>query len=703
MSLSQQKLNTSIEYLKGVGPARAQILKKELGIYTFADLLYYFPFRYVDKTKFYTVNQITSETTYIQLKGRITHLEELGEKYKKRLLATFEDDTGQIQLIWFKGIRWIKNNLKSNVNYIIFGKPNYYRGSVNIPHPDYEIEDTNNIHHRGKFEAVYSSSDHLRRVGLNSKGFNKLFSNLFETIKAPDIIDNIPETIRQRFQLIKRFDALQYIHLPKEQVQIKQAQRRLKFEELFILQIKILSVKIDRQNTIKGMAMPKIDTLFTNFYKQQLPFELTNAQKRVLKEIRNDILSGSQMNRLLQGDVGSGKTIVSLMSMLMAVENHFQAALMAPTEILAQQHYSTLIKMLSGTKVSVEILTGSIKGKRRNAILEKLASGEIDILAGTHALLEKGVKFDKLGMIIIDEQHRFGVAQRARLIAHGQAPHILVMTATPIPRTLAMTVYGDLDVSIIDELPPGREAIKTVHFKEYERDKMLHIVHKALESKQQVFVIYPLIYESAKLDYKALEEGFESIRNIFPEPKYTVDMLHGKMKTAEKEAAMNRFSKGKTHILVSTTVVEVGVDVPNASVMVIESAERFGLSQLHQLRGRVGRGNAASYCILMTGSKLSYEANERMRIMSESNDGFLIAETDLNLRGPGEIEGTLQSGHIILSIANLKTDKAILNVARQTAMDLLKSDPQLKKHENLGLKQFMQFKFKESKRWGRIA
>ncbi len=703
MSLSQQKLNTSIEYLKGVGPARAQILRKELGIYTFADLLYYFPFRYVDKTKFYTINQITSETTYIQLKGRITHLEELGEKYKKRLLATFEDDTGQIQLIWFKGIRWIKNNLKSNVNYVIFGKPNFYKGSVNIPHPDYEIEDVHTMHNRGKFEAVYSSSDHLRRVGFNSKGFNKLFSNLFEIIKAPDIIDNIPETIRQRFQLIKRFDALQYIHLPNEQHQIKQAQRRLKFEELFILQIKILSVKIDRQNSIKGLAMPNINTLFTNFYKQQLPFELTNAQKRVLKEIRNDILSGLQMNRLLQGDVGSGKTIVSLMSMLMAIENHYQATLMAPTEILAQQHYATLKKMLSGTKVCVEILTGSIKGKRRNVILERLVSGEIDILVGTHALLEKGVKFCKLGMIIIDEQHRFGVAQRARLIAHGQRPHILVMTATPIPRTLAMTVYGDLDVSIIDELPPGREAIKTVHFKEYERDKMLHIVHKALESKQQVFVIYPLIYESAKLDYKALEEGFESIRNIFPGPKYTVDMLHGKMKTVEKEAAMNRFSKGKTHILVSTTVVEVGVDVPNASVMVIESAERFGLSQLHQLRGRVGRGNSASYCILMTGSKLSYEANERMRIMSESNDGFLIAETDLNLRGPGEIEGTLQSGHIILSIANLKTDKAILKVARQTAMDLLKKDPLLKQPENLGLKQFMQFKFKESKRWGRIA
>jgi len=697
-------LDTAIEYLKGVGPARAEILKKEAGIFTFQDLLYYFPFRYVDRSKIHTIASIRSDLAYVQVKGTLVRWEELGEGRKKRLAAYIADDTGTLELVWFKGIRWIKTSLETGTEYLVFGRPQVFKGRVNIPHPEMEKTAAIAGQPRGKFEAVYPSTEKLKARGLNSKGFLKLVRNLFDKLSPENLPENIPGNILTRYKLAGRFEALKNIHLPENEPALKEARRRLKFEELFILQVKILGAKWERTKLVRGLPMPNVQGVFLRFYQEHLPFQLTNAQKRVLKEIRRDLLSGRQMNRLLQGDVGSGKTIVALMTMLMACDNGFQAVLMAPTEILAQQHFSSISRLLEPLHIPVALLTGSVKGVQRRKILEGLKDGRISILIGTHALIEEQVDLKNPGLVIIDEQHRFGVAQRARLAAKSSSPpHILVMTATPIPRTLAMTVYGDLDVSVIDEMPPGRKPVTTVHRTERQRPRVYSFIRKEIEKGHQVYIVYPLISESAKLEYKALMEGYETVAGFFPPNQYRLGVLHGQMKPRDKEMEMQRFTEGKTQILISTTVIEVGVDVPNATVMLIESAERFGLSQLHQLRGRIGRGASQSLCILLTPEKISHEARRRMQVMAGTSDGFKIAEVDLELRGPGEIEGTLQSGHLRFAIADLKTDHNILVAARDAAKELIKNDPELLRLEHKGLKKFLETKYRGKTAWGRVA
>jgi ATP-dependent DNA helicase RecG len=680
-------LQQEIKFLTGVGPKRAELLNKELKIFTFEDLLYYFPYKYIDRSKFYQIRDLIPELPHIQLKGKIIGFEQIGGGRKKRLVAYFTDGTGTLELVWFKGLSYIQKNLQLNKEYIVFGKPGYFGGKYNIIHPEMEDSIKNQNVINAKLQAHYSTTEKLKKNYLSSRAIAKLINNLLLQIKDK-IKETLPDYLIQKYKLISLQEALFNIHFPQNAEILKRAIYRLKFEELFYIQLNILQKRSIRLNKFNGFVFSKVGDFFNQFYEKNLPFELTNAQKRVLKEIRKDVGSGKQMNRLLQGDVGSGKTLVALMSMLIALDNGFQACIMAPTEILANQHFETLKAFLNGLPVNVQLLTGSTKTAARKEIHEQLMNGELQILIGTHALIEETVKFKNLGLVVIDEQHRFGVVQRAKLWKKNhQPPHVLVMTATPIPRTLSMTIYGDLDVSVIDELPPGRKPIKTMHLYDSKRLRLFGFMRQQIELGRQIYIVYPLIKESEKMDYKDLEDGYESISRAFPPPKYAVSIVHGQMKAEEKDTAMNLFIKGKTHIMVATTVIEVGVDIPNASVMVIESAERFGLSQLHQLRGRVGRGADQSYCILMTGYKLSNEARKRIDIMTKSNDGFEIAEADMKLRGPGDIEGTQQSGLAFdLKIANLGKDAQLIQYVRDIADNILDYDPWLEKNENKILK-----------------
>ena len=696
-------LNTSISYLKGVGPSRADLLKSELGIFTFGDLVNFFPNRYIDRTQFFKIKQLQQNSAEIQIVGKITSIKSVQQKKGSRLVATFTDETGAIELVWFRGAKWIKDTLKVNTPYVIFGKTNYFNGLFSMPHPEMELLADYKKSLRTAMQPVYPSTEKLTNKGITNRVVSKILENLFVELNA-NFKETLSPTIIKNLNLISKNEALLNIHFPKNQELLTKAQARLKFEELFFIQLQLIRKKLIRKSKIKGFNFDKIGDYFNLFYKNNLPFDLTNAQKRVLKEIRKDVGSNAQMNRLLQGDVGSGKTIVALLTMLIALDNGFQAALMAPTEILATQHYNSLVEMLGGLNVSVQLLTGSVKTKQRKIKHQQLESGELNILIGTHALIEDKVKFKNLGIAIIDEQHRFGVAQRAKLWQKNTLPpHILVMTATPIPRTLAMSVYGDLDISVIDELPPGRKEIVTAHRYDKNRLSVFKFLKEEIEKGRQVYVVYPLINESAAMDYKDLMDGYESISREFPIPKYQVSIVHGQMKADDKEYEMQRFVKGETQIMVATTVIEVGVNIPNASVMVIESAERFGLSQLHQLRGRVGRGAEQSYCILMTSFKLSEDAKIRLSTMVDTSDGFKIAEVDLKLRGPGNLMGTQQSGVLNLKIADIIKDGHILKIARQTAIDLLTNDPGLKIPENLVIKTTYQQITKTSTIWANIS
>lgn len=687
-------LQTPIDYLKGVGPNRADLLKKELGIHTFQDLLNLFPNRYLDRTQYYKIAQFQQTNAEVQIIGKITHIKTVEQKRGKRLVATFIDETGTMELIWFRGQKWIRENLKLNVPYVIFGKTNYFNGSFSMPHPEMELLEAHEKSIRSAMQPVYPSTEKLGNSGITNRVINGLMQQLFLESKNA-FAETLSKPLLEQLKLVSKKEALFNIHFPKSQAHLARAQYRLKFEELFYIQLQLIRKNLIHKSKIKGHTFDKIGHNFNTFYSQHLPFELTEAQKRVIKEIRNDLGSNAQMNRLLQGDVGSGKTIVAFMSMLIALDNGFQACLMAPTEILSVQHYNGLFEMCNKLITSIELLTGSTKTSKRKEIHEKLENGELDILIGTHALLEDKVKFKNLGLAIVDEQHRFGVEQRSKLWHKGGPsgevggaipPHILVMTATPIPRTLAMSIYGDLDISVIDELPPGRKDIKTVHRFDANRLKVFRFIKDEISKGRQVYIVYPLIQESETMDYKDLMDGYESIVREFPMPKYQVSIVHGQMKPADKEYEMNRFIKGETQIMVATTVIEVGVNVPNASVMIIESAERFGLSQLHQLRGRVGRGAEQSYCILMTGHKLSADAKTRLETMVRTSDGFEIAEVDLKLRGPGDLMGTQQSGVLNLRIADIVKDSEILKIARSYAAQTLKADPNLTSKENIPIK-----------------
>jgi ATP-dependent DNA helicase RecG len=682
--LNGQLFQTPIEYLKGVGTARADVLKKELAIKTFEDLLQHFPFRHIDRTRFYKIKDIQQDLPYVQVIARLTHKEILGEKHTKRLVAQVQDDTGVMELVWFQGIKWAEKNLIVGKAYILFGKPGSFNGKAQMSHPEFDLYSQETIQRKGNItlQPVYSSTEKLKQFTLDSKGIQKLVIGLLEQY-AREIQENLPLYLINKFKLMGRADAYRNIHFPEDANKLAEARHRLKFEELFFLQLKLLKNKLLRVQKFKGNIFDKVGPYFNEFYHNKLPFELTTAQKKVLKEIRLDTQRGVQMNRLLQGDVGSGKTVVALMSMLIAIDNGFQTCIMAPTEILANQHYQTIKSLVGEDFIEVALLTGSTKLKDRKILHEKLENGLLKILIGTHALIEDKVQYQNLGMVVIDEQHRFGVEQRAKLWRKNIIPpHILVMTATPIPRTLAMTLYGDLDISVIDELPAGRKPIKTVHFYESSRLRMFGFMKEEIAKGRQIYIVYPLIQESEKLDLKNLMDGFEAISREFPLPQYKLSVVYGKIKAAEKEFEMQRFVKGETQIMVATTVIEVGVNVPNASVMIIENAERFGLSQLHQLRGRVGRGAEQSYCILMSKEKLSPEGRIRLNTMVKTNNGFEIAETDLQLRGPGNIEGTQQSGLLDLKVADLTADQELLMLARKCVEDIFAVDPQLAAPEN---------------------
>ena len=701
--MSILNLNTSISYLKGVGPNRAAILKSELGIFSFGDLLNFFPNRYIDRTQFFKINQLQQNSAEIQIIGKITNVQTIGQKRGSRLVATFMDETGSMELVWFRGAKWIKDSLKINTPYVIFGKTNYFNGHFSMPHPEMELLSVYKQNLRTAMQPVYPSTEKLTNKGITNRVISKMMQSLFEEVHGK-FKETLSVPIIEKLHLISKTEALFNIHFPKSQELLTAAQKRLKFEELFFIQLQLIRKKLIRKSKIKGFVFEKVGVHFNDFYQNNLPFDLTNAQKRVLKEIRKDIGSNAQMNRLLQGDVGSGKTIVALLTILIALDNGFQAALMAPTEILATQHFNSIVEMLHGMDISVKLLTGSVKTKERRIIHQQLESGALDILIGTHALIEDKVQFKNLGIAIIDEQHRFGVAQRSKLWEKNELPpHILVMTATPIPRTLAMSVYGDLDISVIDELPPGRKEIKTAHRYDANRLSVFKFLKDEIAKGRQVYVVYPLINESEAMDYKDLMDGYESISREFPVPKYQISIVHGKMKAEDKEYEMQRFIKGETQIMVATTVIEVGVNIPNASVMVIESAERFGLSQLHQLRGRVGRGAEQSYCILMTSFKLSDDAKIRLNTMVETSDGFKIAEVDLKLRGPGNLMGTQQSGVLNLKIADIVRDSQILNASRSIAIDLLTVDPALKNAENRNIREAYLEISKNSTIWANIS
>jgi ATP-dependent DNA helicase RecG len=692
--LNGQLFQTPIEYLKGVGTARADVLKKELAVKTFEHLLQHFPFRHIDRTRYYKIKDIQQDLPYVQIIARLTHKELLGEKHTKRLMAQVQDETGVMELVWFQGIKWVEKNLIVGKAYILFGKPGSFNGKAQMSHPEFDPYSTEAMQRKGNMtlQPVYSSTEKLKQFTLDSKGLEKLISGLLDQ-HARDIHENLPLYIIHKFKLMGRADAYRNIHFPEDANKLAEAKHRLKFDELFFLQLKLLKNKLLRVQKFKGNIFNKVGPYFNEFYHHKLPFELTNSQKKVLKEIRQDTQRGVQMNRLLQGDVGSGKTVVALMSMLIAIDNGFQTCIMAPTEILANQHYQTIKNLVGDDFIEVALLTGSTKPKDRKTLHEKLESGELKILIGTHALIEDKVQYKNLGMVVIDEQHRFGVEQRAKLWKKNIVPpHILVMTATPIPRTLAMTLYGDLDISIIDELPAGRKPIKTVHYYENSRLRMFGFMKEEIAKGRQIYIVYPLIQESEKLDLKNLMDGFEAISREFPLPQYKLSVVYGKIKAAEKEFEMQRFVKGETQIMVATTVIEVGVNVPNASVMIVENAERFGLSQLHQLRGRVGRGAEQSYCILMSKEKLSHEGRIRLNTMVKTNNGFEIAETDLQLRGPGNIEGTQQSGLLDLKVADLTTDQELLMQCRKCVEDIFATDPQLALSENQLLNQAFQVK-----------
>ncbi|HCC70379.1 MAG TPA: ATP-dependent DNA helicase RecG [Bacteroidales bacterium] len=697
-------LDTEIKFLTGVGPRRSELLSKELGIKTFSDMLYYFPYKYIDRTKFYRVSELTPDMPHVQVRGIIEGFQTEGGGRNKRLTASFRDDTGSIKLVWFKGLKWIVDSYKINKEYIIFGKPGLFNEIINIVHP--EIEDPDKLEKRisSNLQSQYSTTERLKNNYISSKTINKLQGNLFNQLKTR-IKDTLPLWLRTKYKLMELHDALFISHFANENKDLERALFRLKFEELFYIQLSLLSLKINRGNRFKGHVFSVVGDKFNDFYSRNLPFKLTAAQKRVMKEIRRDLGSGKQMNRLLQGDVGSGKTLVALMSMLIAIDNGFQTCIMAPTEILTIQHYNTITGFLRGIDIEVCLLTGSTKKSERDYIAIGLRDGTIKIIIGTHALIEETVQFKNLGLAIIDEQHRFGVAQRASIWKKDRnPPHVLVMTATPIPRTLAMTLYGDLDVSVIDELPPGRKPVRTLHFTDSARLKVFAFIREQIKAGQQVYIVYPLIKESEKMDYKDLEDGVEAITRAFPPPQYVISVVHGRMKSKDKDISMKLFTSGQANILIATTVIEVGVDVPNASVMIIESSERFGLSQLHQLRGRVGRGAKQSYCVLMSADKLSNEARKRIEIIISSNDGFEIAEADLRLRGPGDIEGTKQSGiGFDLKIANLGKDGQILEYVRKIAEDILNDDPLLQKENNIILKEQMKKLRKPEYDWSKIS
>lgn len=700
----QEFLDTNITYLSGVGPKRAELLNKELRVFTFRDLLYYFPYKYIDRTRFYKIAELDPDLPFVQVKGRITGYSTEGIGAGKRLVADFQDETGTIKLVWFKGGKWITGSYSPGIEYVVFGKPGVFNGIVNIVHP--EIEGTDKLAERfnSALQAQYSTTEKLKNQFITSKVINKLIGNLLQQLKTR-LPETLPSYLVARYKIMDLHESLHKIHFPANPDELEKARYRLKFEELFYIQLNLLRYKTNRNLKFKGFVFSSVGNNFNNFYFNNLPFTLTNAQKRVMKEIRRDLGSGRQMNRLLQGDVGSGKTLVALMSMLIATDNGYQACIMAPTEILANQHYQTITKLLEGIDIKVFMLTGSSKKVSRKSIAEALLDKSLNILIGTHALLEDNVQFGNLGLVIIDEQHRFGVAQRALLWQKNlNPPHILVMTATPIPRTLAMTLYGDLDVSVINELPPGRVPVKTMHFTDSERNKVFGFVRNQIAQHRQIYIVYPLIKESEKMDYKDLEDGWDTISRVFPAPEYCISIVHGKMTPATKEASMKLFKEGYAHILIATTVIEVGVDIPNATVMIIESAERFGLSQLHQLRGRVGRGADQSYCILMTSDKLSREAAKRIEVMIGTNDGFEIAETDLQLRGPGDIEGTQQSGiPFDLKIASLGKDGQIIEYVRTIADDILNKDPLLEQNQNLILRHELNRLFSQTQSWSNIS
>ncbi|MBT8271342.1 MAG: ATP-dependent DNA helicase RecG [Bacteroidia bacterium] len=676
-------LQTSIEYLKGVGPNRAELLRKELHINTFQDLLNLFPNRYIDRTHYYKIKDLQPSSADVQIIGTITQLETVGQRSGKRLAATFQDETGMIELVWFRGVKWLRESIKMNTPYVVFGRLKWFNNKFNIAHPEMELLSEHNKSLRSAMQPIYPSTEKLTNRNVTNRVISAIVQNLFLETKG-EFSETLPEWMCTELRLLSKKDSLFNIHFPKSQELLARAQFRLKFEELFYIQLQLIRKNLIRKTKIKGFPFSQVGEKFHSFYNDHLPFELTDAQKRVMKEIRADLGSNAQMNRLLQGDVGSGKTIIALMSMLMALDNGFQACLMAPTEILSVQHYNNLRSYCNKLNISIKLLTGSTITSERKKIHESLENGELNIIIGTHALLEDRVKFQNLGLAIIDEQHRFGVAQRSKLWHKNVSPpHILIMTATPIPRTLAMSVYGDLDISVIDELPPGRKPVKTVHRYDNNRLKVFRFMKDEIAKGRQIYVVYPLIQESETMDYKDLMDGYASIDREFPKPQYQVSIVHGKMKSADKDYEMQRFVNGETQIMVATTVIEVGVDVPNASVMVIESAERFGLSQLHQLRGRVGRGADQSFCILMTGHKLSNDGRTRIETMVKTTDGFEIAEVDLKLRGPGDLMGTQQSGVLNLKIANLIKDKDILAQARYYAKKVLNEDPKLERQNNI--------------------
>ncbi|WP_395045837.1 ATP-dependent DNA helicase RecG [Flavobacterium sp.] len=695
---------TPIEYLKGVGPQRGDLLRKELGIYKYGDLINFYPNRYLDRTKYYKINELQNSTAEVQIIGKVINIKTVEfAKGKSRLVATFIDDTGQMELVWFQGQKWVKESLKLNVVYVIFGKTTSFNNTFNMAHPEMELLSEHEQSIRSAMQPVYPSTEKLTNRGVSNKVVNKMMQQLFSETHTL-FSETLPSYLIGELKLISKKEALINIHFPKNAEALARAQFRLKFEELFFIQLQLITKNLIRKHKIKGFPFDKVGTYFTEFFNNHLPFDLTNAQKRVLKEIRNDMGNPAQMNRLLQGDVGSGKTIVAFMSMLLALDNGFQACLMAPTEILANQHFIGLSELAKDLNINIKILTGSSNTKARKIIHEELENGSLDILIGTHALLEDKVQFKNLGLAIIDEQHRFGVEQRSKLWKKNTIPpHVLVMTATPIPRTLAMSLYGDLDISVIDELPPGRKLIQTVHRYDSNRLKVWHFIRDEIAKGRQIYIVYPLIQESEKMDFKDLMDGYESISRDFPLPKYAISILHGKMKSADKDAEMKRFAEGKTNIMVATTVIEVGVNIPNASVMIVESAERFGLSQLHQLRGRVGRGADQSYCILMTSHKIGADSKTRMETMVATNDGFEIAEVDLKLRGPGDIMGKQQSGVLNLQIADLVRDKDILLLARNYALQLLKDDAPMEKPEHQTLRKVFIEISKKKNIWNYIS
>lgn len=691
-----------IKYLPGVGPQRASLLAKELNIVSFKDLLYYFPYKYVDRSRIYTIREIDGNMPYIQLRGKFLSFETFGEGRQRRLVGHFSDGTGVMDAVWFQGLKFVMGKIKAGVEYIIFGKPTVFGGRINVAHPDVDEADELTVGNMG-LQPYYNTTEKMKRMLINSHAVEKLMRNLFHAIQREPFEETLSPWMVESFHLMPLAEALYNIHFPQNPELLRKAQYRLKFEELFYVQLNILRYTKERRNKFRGLPFEHVGEIFNTFYSQNLPFQLTGAQKRVIKEMRRDMGSGRQMNRLLQGDVGSGKTLVALMTMLIALDNGYQACMMAPTEILANQHYETICRFLAGMNVRVELLTGNVKGNRRETILKDLLTGDVKILIGTHAVIEDTVNFSSLGLVVIDEQHRFGVAQRAKLWSKNiYPPHVLVMTATPIPRTLAMTLYGDLDVSVIDELPPGRKPIQTVHQFDNRRASLYAFIRKQIEAGRQIYIVYPLIQESEKMDIKNLEDGYTNICEEFPE--YRVSKVHGKMKPAEKDAEMQRFLAKQTQIMVATTVIEVGVNVPNASVMVIENAERFGLSQLHQLRGRVGRGADQSYCILVTGYKLSEETRKRISIMVETNDGFEIAEADLKLRGPGDLEGTQQSGVAFdLKIADIARDGQLLQYVRDIAERLLDEDPQCENPKNQVVWQQLKELRKKNVNWAVIS